>query len=100
MTEPVASHRSAPTRLLLRGESLISSVGLTIAAILLAMVGLAGWWSMRGQQDAWESVRQEQVRVLASILSQTAESMLADNDLSSLRRLVVETKQQHNVTEC
>src|SRR5262245_48679607 len=85
------------SRLLVRGESLISSGGLATAAILLVMVGLAGWWSMRSQQDTWRFVRSEQIRVLSSVLSQTAESMLASDDLSALRRLVVDAKQQHDL---
>jgi PAS domain S-box-containing protein len=89
-----------PSWLIVRGESLIGSIGLAIAAILLAMVGLAGWWSMRGQQEAWRFVRSEQVRVLGSVLSESAESMLAGNDLSALRRLIVEAKRQHGLIDC
>jgi signal transduction histidine kinase len=64
------------------------------------MVALAGWWSMRGQAEAWRFVRSEQVRVLSSVLSQSAESMLEGNDLSALRRLLIEAKQQHELTVC
>jgi PAS domain S-box-containing protein len=94
------THPGKPSRLLVRGESVIGSIGLAIAAILLTMVGLAGWWSMRGQQEAWRFVRSEQVRVLGSVISQSAESMLAGDDLSALRRLIVEARQQHGLIDC
>lgn len=93
------SEKLTQSRLLVRGESLIGSVGIAIAAILLVMVGLAGWWSMRGQQEAWRFVRSEQIRVLSSVISQSAESMLAGNELSSLRRLIIDSRQQHGLTE-
>lgn len=101
MSEPTAVPENLkPSRILARGESLVGSVGIATAAILLVMVGLAGWWSMRGQQEAWRFVRTEQIRVLTSVITQSAESMLADNELSGLRRLLVDAKQQHALTDC
>lgn len=93
------SEKLTQSRLLVRGESLIGSVGIAIAAILLVMVALAGWWSMRGQQEAWRFVRSEQIRVLSSVISQSAESMLAGSDLSALRRLIIDSRQQHGLNE-
>jgi signal transduction histidine kinase len=87
-------------KLLVRGESMIGFVGIAAAAILLATIASAAWWSMRAQQDAWRFVRNEQIRTLASVLTPTAESMLSGDELSSLRRLLVEAKQQHDLSEC
>ncbi|HEY7088389.1 MAG TPA: ATP-binding protein [Tepidisphaeraceae bacterium] len=95
-----AGPRRAPSRLLLRGESVIGPIGIAIAAVLVAVVAFAGWWSLRSDQEAWRNVRAEQVRVLGSVLSQSAESMLAENDLSPLRRLLVDAKQNHRLAEC
>lgn len=92
--------KMARSRLLVRGESLVGFVGIAAAAIVLGMIALAGWWSMRGQQQAWRFVREQQVRVLTQVLSQSAESMLAANELSALRRLLVDSKQHHDLREC
>src|SRR3982751_5003484 len=90
----------AKCRLLTRGESMIGSVGIVTAAILLSMIGLAGWWTVRGEHEALRELRQQQVRVLGNVISQSAESMLLNNELSGLRRLLIEAKQQHDLTIC
>jgi len=79
---------------------LVGFVGIATAAILLATIGSAGWWSVRDQQESWQFVRGEQIRILASIVSQSAESAIASNDLSSLRRMLIEVKQRHELSEC
>jgi PAS domain S-box-containing protein len=101
MDQPAENQsQSARSRLLVRGESMIGSIGLATAAILLAVVGFAGWWAMRAETDGWRDNRHEQVRVLSQVLSRTAEAMLLDNELSALRRLLVETRQAHNLERC
>ena len=98
MDQPVEKPtQAALSRLLVRGESLIGSIGLATAAILLAVIGLTGWWSMRAEQDAWRVTKNEQIRVLTQVLTQSAESMLIDNDLSALRRMLMESKRQHEL---
>src|SRR4051794_11327550 len=92
--------RFAKQQLLVRGESLIGPVGIAAAAILFTMIAMAAWWSMRGEQDAGRYIREQQVRVVANVLSHSAESMLINNELSGLRRLLVEAKQQHELSAC
>ena len=42
-------------RFLVRGESLIASTGLVLAAILLASMAATGYWTLRTQRDALDS---------------------------------------------
>ena len=85
---------------LLRGESIIASVGISVAAILMAAMAASGWWTLRTQREAFVADRVEQVRALGQVLSRSAESMLANNDLSSLRRMMPDAERSYNLTSC
>jgi PAS domain S-box-containing protein len=87
-------------RLILRGESAVASVGIALAAIVLLAMAAAGWWTLRTQKQSLQLSRINQVRTIGAILSQTAESMLASNDLSPLRRLVADAARDHQLSLC
>jgi len=86
--------------LLLRGESLIASLGVAAAAIVVATMSAAGWWGLRSQREMVESGRREQVQAMSAFLAQTAESMLAADELSGLRRLVIEARRAGELSHC
>jgi PAS domain S-box-containing protein len=92
--------RLSRNHLLQRGESLIGSLGLAIVTITLLIIALAGWWSVRSQQEQWTTLRRQQAQVVAETLAQSAESMLATGELSALRRLVIDAKQNHGFSAC
>src|SRR5438105_6314948 len=96
-TNKAAVHRR---RLLLRGESFIAWLGVAAAGILVATMAMSSWWGVRAQREAAEAARREQVHALSSFLAQTAESMLATDELSALRRLVMEAKRNAQLAEC
>lgn len=74
--------------LLSRGESLVASVGLAAALLLLWAVAAAGWWNLRTNQQARREGREQQVRAIAELLSQSAGNLLASDDVSALRTLI------------
>src|SRR5688572_13215614 len=86
---------TAPRRFLDRGESLIASVGLAAAAVLLLTMAASAWWALREKRAVAEDARQTQVRALADHLEQSATAMLASNDLSALRRAVAAVGQNN-----
>ena len=98
----VNPNKSAQRRrfLLLRGESFIAWLGVAAAGILVATMAMSSWWGVRAQREAAEAARREQVRALSSFLAQTAESMLSTDELSALRRLVMEAKRNAQLAEC
>jgi PAS domain S-box-containing protein len=80
----------ARARFLLRGESAVASIGIAAAAILLAAMASLSWWTMRTHRDqagAWQS---ERINSVGTLLANSGEMMLAQNDLSGLRRTVTE----------
>ena len=70
MGKPGAQERPwRPHRLLLRGESIIASTGLTFAAILLAVMSGTTYWTLRVQRSALESARADEIRSLGIVLA-------------------------------
>jgi PAS domain S-box-containing protein len=85
---------------LLRGESAIASIGIAVVAILLGAMGAASWWTFCTQKDAFVNARLSQVTALGDVLSQSSESMLANGELSTLRRIIIEARRNYDLTEC
>jgi signal transduction histidine kinase len=87
-------------RALVRGESAIAPIGITLAAIFMGAMAAAGWWTLRTQKAASEMARAEQVTAVANLLGHSAEPLLAEDDLSAVRRLVAETGHSYGLSRC
>jgi signal transduction histidine kinase len=87
-------------RLLLRGESTVASAGLVLAAILLIAMAASAWWTFRTQHAALQDARTQQAQAIATILSQSAEVMLASNELTAVRRLLADASRDHQLELC
>jgi PAS domain S-box-containing protein len=86
--------------LLPRGESMVASAGLSLAAILLASLGGAAWWSHREAHLAADAGRAEQVRAVGEVLAQSAEAMLAAGELGDLKSLVSVAARRYDLAAC
>src|SRR4051812_45883698 len=84
--EPTPTRRRA--RFMVRGESVIASVGITLSAILLAAIAGASYWGLAEQRAAWMQSRAEQVRIVGELLGGATETMLAHEELSTVRRII------------
>jgi len=92
---------SAPrSRMLLRGESAIASIGLALAVILVGTMAASTWWAVRSQQHAKHKAEARRMKDVAALLAGSAESMLTAEELSPLRRLIIDTAQRHDLEEC
>jgi PAS domain S-box-containing protein len=97
----VAAADTAPrrrARFLIRGESVIASVGITLSAILLAAIAGASFWMLTEQRNAWAQARAEQVRIVCELLADGSETMLAHDELTTVRRLVAQTGRTNDLT--
>ena len=87
-------------RLLSRGESTVISIGLAMAGLFFAaMAGLA-WWTLRAQENILQTARVAELREAGGIVGQSAESLLAVNELSAVRRLVAQAGQTYGLSRC
>ena len=68
--------------------------------ILLATLCVAAWLSVREQRALLERTRLEQIHAIVELLGQSAETMLASDELSGLRRLVLHATREHRLTSC
>ncbi len=87
-------------RFLVRGESLIASTGLVLAAILLASMAATGYWTLRTQRDALDSARAQEIQSLGDVLCDTAGLLLSVEELTTVRRLIVDVGRSFNMMEC
>ena len=93
----VGSRRS---RWMLRGESAVASIGITAAAILLSAMAVLGWWTTRAQKQYLAEARREQARSVGALLAQSAEVLLAADEVSAARRIVSEAAAQYDLAQC
>lgn len=93
------SHRLWP-RLLRRGESAIAPAGFALTAILLASLLACGWWAWRAQQQTLAESRIAEVRAAGDVMAAAAEALLAADETSALRRLVMDTARHHELRAC
>lgn len=87
-------------RLLLRGESAIAWLGAGMGLILVcAMSASAVWAAYMTRQQAREAAI-GQAHSVATMLRDSAEAMLASDQLSPLRRLVTDAATAHRLSDC
>jgi len=91
---PVVNNR------LLNQDSVMAPLAIAAIAILVASLTATAWWALRAQQQALITSRDQRVELIGSMLSQDAEAMLSANDLSRLRRVVVETSRTWRLASC
>ena len=87
-------------RLWLRGETRFAAVGLIVVALFLLSMWGAAWWSVRTQQDSIRQAQIEQARLRGSSLARYAEAMLANAELTALRRMVIQAAQDGGLAHC
>lgn len=93
-----AGHRRG--RLLLRGESAVAFIGIALAAIVVASISAGVWWTLRTEREAVRQTRAEQVRSVGTLLAPSAETLLANDELSAVRRIVGEATARHKLSRC
>ncbi len=86
--------------LLVRGESMIASAGLALVALLVCMMSVSVWWAQDAQRIALQEARQRQVKASAQTLAESSELLLAEGELTAVRRMVANAARAHNFTTC
>lgn len=83
-----------------RGEAFIAATGLLLAAVVVGLVSVSAWWSLRAQQEASARGRQEQVRSVASVLAGAAETALSADRAADLRAQIVSASVGSGLSAC
>lgn len=87
-------------RLLLRGESMVASVGIALAALLMIAMAGSAWWIHSSQRSASEALRVEQVQKSANLLTEGLETMMGGGELSRARTLLIDTARAYQFADC
>lgn len=87
-------------RVLLRGESIVASVGIALAAMLMLAMACSAWWIHSSQRSAWQAMRVDQVQKSAALLAQSMEVMMGGGELSTARTLLIDTARAYEFSDC
>jgi signal transduction histidine kinase len=81
-------------------EAGVASAGLALAAVLLAAVAGVAGWAMAAQSAEATAGQADHVAVVAAALAAGVEPLLAQDDLSGVRRLVNDAAAAHGLAGC
>ena len=87
-------------RWLVRGESLVASTGLALAAVVLLAVGGATWWSIREFGRVSGERTETEARRLTTLVAGAVEPLLAAGEVTAVRRIVMEAARGERVRGC
>lgn len=83
-----------------RGESVIASTGLAVAAILMLSLAAAGGWSVYLQRSAARTEAQSRVESCGKLLSQSLEPLLSAHEDSTARSLLSSAAVDNGLQHC
>lgn len=87
-------------RLLVRGESGVAGMGLAMAMILVVCFAANAWLNEQAHQDTAQGAQRQQTQAVGQMMAETAQRLLASNDLPSLRRLLTTTTAELGLAHC
>ncbi|MDH3584219.1 MAG: cell wall metabolism sensor histidine kinase WalK [Phycisphaerae bacterium] len=102
MVDEGVQESGKPRRLpaFLRSESSAETVGLALTVIVICAMAGSAWWTVRNQRQSLRDAQVEQMQAVGNVIAGSAEAMLTTNEISSLRRLIVDASQNHQLMTC
>jgi signal transduction histidine kinase len=98
--EEAASTAPSKSSGLVRGEWRLAAIAAAVAALFIVSLAAATWWAVRVQTSTAETGRTEQLRALGGTLAATTEVMMADGELSAVRRIVSAAARENGLSRC
>ncbi len=97
---PVLSKLFAAKKDMLRGDSLFAVIIFVVVALFLFNLVASIWNNIIFQKGIEQKASVQHAKAIGSVLAKAAESLMSANELSALRRTVVETASEHNLRSC
>lgn len=97
---PVLSKLFAAKRDMLRGDSLFAVIIFVVVALFLFNLVASIWNNIVFQKGIEQKASVQHTKAIGSVLAKAAESLMSANELSALRRTVVETASEHHLRSC
>lgn len=92
--------QESKSRFLLRGESLVATMGFAFAGILILTLVAASYWAVSKQKETEVTNRNGGVKAVSQLIAQTAENQLRNEEYTALRTLMGEVARQYGLTKC
>lgn len=83
-----------------RGERVVISAGLAVAAIVLGVLVACAWWTLDTLRAGVERSRRAQAATVSELLAAASESMLVGEEWTSLRRMVADAAVAYHLKSC
>ena len=80
-SQQTPSSAPRPSRFLQRGESMVASTGLTLAAILLMAMGASAWWVSNTYHRAFVESQKNEILAVGELLAETSKSLLEADEI-------------------
>ena len=97
---PVMSKLSAVRRDMLRGDSLFAVIVFAVVAVFLFNLVASIWRNIVFEKDVEEKASVRHTKAVGSVLAKAAESLIGSNEMSMLRRTVIETGAENHLRAC
>jgi signal transduction histidine kinase len=89
-----------PTKMLVRGESIVASTGLAVATILVVVIAAVGGWLIYTQRQAARESTRVQVEGWASLMASTAGPMIERGEMRELQTMLAQFALERALKRC
>ncbi|MCU0914904.1 MAG: ATP-binding protein [Planctomycetes bacterium] len=97
---PMLNRLFAVRKDMLRGDSLFALIIFAVVALFLFNLVASIWHNMVFQKDIEQKASVRHAESVGRVLARAAESLMATNELSALRRTIAETALEHHLRSC
>lgn len=97
---PVARRLSAARKELLRGDSWFAVLIFIVVTVFLLSLVASVWNNVTFQRGVREKAAVQHLKAVGTVLSKAAEALMTADELSMLRRVLVEAGTEHTLKSC
>lgn len=97
---PVMGRLSAARRELLRGDSWFAVLIFTVVSVFMFSLVASVWNSITFQRDVRQKAGVQHLKAIGTVLTRAAEALIVADELSMLRRVIVEAGTEHQLKFC
>jgi PAS domain S-box-containing protein len=97
---PAIAPRVRRRGLLSHGEGAVARVGIVTAALVVGVLGLSSWWTLRTYHAQEQASRERELLSVSGVLSSSIESLMNNGDITGVRRLVADAAVFQGLSGC
>jgi signal transduction histidine kinase len=98
--KPVVKRLSTMRRDLLRGDSWFAVLIFTVVSVFLFSLIASVWNNIVFEREVKQKAGVQHLKAIGSVLAKASEMLMANDELSALRRVLVEAGREHRLKSC